>query len=48
VFFFKWIDRETGIAATLFTQTLPPGDGVVVTLYDELEKVVYENILKEQ
>jgi len=43
-----WIDRETGIAATLFTQTLPPGDGVVVTLYDELEKVVYENILKEQ
>jgi hypothetical protein len=46
--FFKWIDRETGIAATLFTQTLPPGDGVVANLYDELEKAVYENDIKRR
>ncbi|GAD92241.1 esterase, putative [Paecilomyces variotii No. 5] len=33
-----WIDRESGIAATLFTQLLPPMDAIVADLLMELEE----------
>ncbi|KIX09306.1 uncharacterized protein Z518_00385 [Rhinocladiella mackenziei CBS 650.93] len=39
-----WIDLETGIAGTLFTQVLPMVDPVVIALYDELERAVYQGI----
>jgi hypothetical protein len=41
----QWLDLESGVAAVLFTQVLPPGDPVVKDLYDELEKAVYKNLL---
>ncbi|KAJ9273884.1 hypothetical protein DTO212C5_163 [Paecilomyces variotii] len=37
-----WIDRESGIAATLFTQLLPTMDAIVVDLLIELEQGLYE------
>ncbi|KXX74076.1 Acyltransferase LovD [Madurella mycetomatis] len=40
-----WIDRESGIAATLFVSVLPQGDAVVTELYDELERAVYKDLL---
>ncbi|KAJ5682495.1 esterase [Penicillium macrosclerotiorum] len=36
-----WIDRETGIAAALFTQMMPPGDAAVTSLLIELETALY-------
>ncbi|KAF2176492.1 esterase [Zopfia rhizophila CBS 207.26] len=36
-----WVDRESGVAGALFVQVLPPGDGVVTSLFDELEREVY-------
>ena len=42
----QWLDLESGVVATLFTQVLPPGDSVVVELYDELEKAVYRQFAK--
>lgn len=41
----QWIDRESGIAATLFVNVLPQGDATVVKLYDELERAVYGDLL---
>lgn len=41
-----WIDRETGVAAVLQVSLLPPGDPVVVKLYDALERAVYADLLK--
>ncbi|KAH8684126.1 beta-lactamase/transpeptidase-like protein [Ilyonectria robusta] len=40
-----WIDREIGIAAVLFVSLLPPYDESVKRLYDELERVVYGDLL---
>ncbi|KAL1851887.1 hypothetical protein Plec18170_006190 [Paecilomyces lecythidis] len=40
-----WIDRESGIAATLFTQLLPSMDALVVDLLTELEEGLYEFVL---
>ncbi|KAK0640658.1 beta-lactamase [Cercophora newfieldiana] len=40
-----WVDRESGIAATLFVNVLPQGDAVVTRLYDELERAVYGDLL---
>ncbi|KAJ5396607.1 esterase [Penicillium cosmopolitanum] len=36
-----WIDPKTGIAATLFTQLMPPGDAAVTSLLIELEEATY-------
>ncbi|KAK1759034.1 acyltransferase LovD [Echria macrotheca] len=41
-----WVDRETGIAATLFVSVMPLPDPVVVRLYDELERAVYGDLLR--
>ncbi|KAK3688940.1 beta-lactamase/transpeptidase-like protein [Podospora appendiculata] len=42
-----WIDRKTGIAATLIVNVLPQPDLVVNRLYNELELVVYEELVPE-
>ncbi len=42
----KWIDLETGIAATLFVNILPHPDIVVNRLYDELEKAMYGELCR--
>ncbi|KAL3456658.1 beta-lactamase/transpeptidase-like protein [Aspergillus heterothallicus] len=39
-----WIDRESGIAATLFTQIVPPADAAVTELLLELEEALYRII----
>ncbi|OGM44662.1 esterase [Aspergillus bombycis] len=36
-----WIDRQTGIAATLFTQVMPPGDAAMTSLLIDLEESLY-------
>ncbi|KAL3496344.1 beta-lactamase/transpeptidase-like protein [Aspergillus germanicus] len=36
-----WVDRETGVAAALFTQIMPPADAVVTDLLIKLEKALY-------
>ncbi|KAJ0418661.1 beta-lactamase/transpeptidase-like protein [Aspergillus carlsbadensis] len=36
-----WVDRESGIAAALFTQIMPPADTAVTDLLLELEKALY-------
>jgi hypothetical protein len=41
------MDLQTGIAAVLTTQVLPPGDRVVSDLYDELEKTVYRDLVSK-
>ncbi|KAK0617639.1 beta-lactamase/transpeptidase-like protein [Immersiella caudata] len=40
-----WVDRESGIAATLVVNVLPVGDAAVIRLYDELERAVYGELL---
>ncbi|KAK0630397.1 beta-lactamase/transpeptidase-like protein [Bombardia bombarda] len=40
-----WIDRETGIGATLIVNVLPHPDLVVNRLYDELEAAVYGELI---
>ncbi|RVX66766.1 hypothetical protein B0A52_08959 [Exophiala mesophila] len=40
-----WIDPKAGVAATLYTQILPPGDLVVSSLFDELERAVYKDLI---
>ncbi|KAH8890266.1 beta-lactamase/transpeptidase-like protein [Thozetella sp. PMI_491] len=40
-----WIDRESGIAATLLLSVQPHPDLVVNRLYDELERSVYADLL---
>lgn len=42
-----WIDRETGVAAVLFTQIMPFGDGVARSLLIELERAVYKCVDKK-
>ncbi len=37
-----WIDREAGLAATLFTQVLPAMDPECLRLLTELEEAVYK------
>jgi len=39
-----WVDRETGIAATIFQQTLPPGDSVAVEFMSKFEEVLYKHV----
>ena len=38
----QWIDRETGIAAGLFTQLMPLSDAAVTSLLTELEVALYK------
>jgi len=40
------MDRENGIAATLFTQILPSGDKPTTQLMRDLETAVYANVVK--
>lgn len=40
----QWIDRETGIAAGLFTQLMPLGDAPVAGLLTELEMALYRAV----
>ncbi|KAH6617456.1 hypothetical protein F5144DRAFT_596461 [Chaetomium tenue] len=42
-----WIDRATGIAATLIVNIDPFPDDIVIKLYDELERAVYGELLAE-
>lgn len=37
-----WIDRESGVAATIFTQLMPPGDPESRKLGVELEEALYK------
>lgn len=39
-----WIDRETGVAGAVLTQVCPHGNAVLVKMYDELERIVYEHL----
>ncbi|KAF2456467.1 beta-lactamase/transpeptidase-like protein [Lineolata rhizophorae] len=39
-----WIDRKTGIAATIFQQTLPPGDLKSISFNTEFENALYKVI----
>jgi hypothetical protein len=41
----QWIDWESGIAATLLLQVLPPFDSVVLGMFDELERAVYKDLV---
>ncbi|KAK4141683.1 acyltransferase LovD [Dichotomopilus funicola] len=42
-----WIDRATGIAATLIVNIYPFPNAVFINLYDELERAVYGELLAE-
>ncbi|KAF6816527.1 beta-lactamase [Colletotrichum sojae] len=42
-----WMDRESGVAAVMVTQVLPPGDPVSIKLYDELERAVYKEFVQQ-
>ncbi|KAI0505894.1 beta-lactamase/transpeptidase-like protein [Xylaria bambusicola] len=37
-----WIDRESGLAGAVFTQVEPHGNKILVNMFDELERTVYE------
>lgn len=41
----QWIDWESGITATLFLQVLPPFDSIAISMFDELERAVYKDLL---
>lgn len=41
----QWIDPETGIAGVLFVNVLPFGDATLNKLYNDLEPVVYGELL---
>jgi len=41
----QFIDRETGIAATLVVNVMPLPDQVVIKLWDELERAIYNDLL---
>lgn len=43
----QWIDRETGVAGVLIVNVQPHGDPVVKSLYDELERAVYDVVGKQ-
>jgi CubicO group peptidase (beta-lactamase class C family) len=36
-----WIDQEAGVAATFFTQVMPPGDKICEKLVTEVEEALY-------
>lgn len=40
-----WVDRESGIAATLVVNVMPMNDRVIKELFDELERAVYRELL---
>ncbi|KAF2102689.1 putative esterase [Rhizodiscina lignyota] len=42
-----WIDPETGIAAVIFTQIFPFGDPVLNSLYNKLERAIYQTFKTE-
>ncbi|KAJ5097311.1 hypothetical protein N7456_008032 [Penicillium angulare] len=42
---FWWIDRETGVAATLFTQVMPSNNSFCINLAVELETELYKILL---
>ncbi|KAK3313120.1 beta-lactamase [Apodospora peruviana] len=42
-----WMDRETGIAATLIVNVMPLPDAVVIRLYSDLELAVYGDLVSQ-
>ncbi|KAF7533758.1 hypothetical protein G7Z17_g13464 [Cylindrodendrum hubeiense] len=42
-----WIDRETGVAGVLIVNVQPHGDPAVKSLYNELERAVYDIVGKQ-
>ena len=42
-----WIDRESGVAATVFTQLMPPGGAKARTLHIDLEEALYKYIARK-
>lgn len=47
VFGMQWIDPETGIGACLLVEQFPFADPVVIELYNDLERVVYGELVPE-
>lgn len=43
-----WIDPTTGIAGAVFTQVEPHGNRMVVEMFDELERVVYRYLGRDE
>jgi hypothetical protein len=41
----QWIDWGSGIAAMLFLQVLPPFDNIAISMFDELERAIYKDLL---
>ncbi|ORY62391.1 beta-lactamase/transpeptidase-like protein [Pseudomassariella vexata] len=42
-----WIDRETGVAAAIFTCVLPHGNKVLTEIWDEVERFVYGELMRK-
>lgn len=40
----QWVDRESGVAATYFSQLMPTGDPKSIELFMELEREVYKSL----
>lgn len=43
-----WLDRKTGVAGTVFRQTVPPGDPIAFEFDDKFETAVYEYIQAQE
>ncbi|KAG8847529.1 hypothetical protein FRB96_001576 [Tulasnella sp. 330] len=41
-----WVDRETGMAVTIFQQVIPPGDEIAVQFFEEFETALYQELRK--
>ena len=39
-----WVDRKTGIAATVFQQVIPPVDAIAQKLWVEFEEALYAHL----
>lgn len=42
-----WIDRNSGLGGAIFTNVLPHGNAVLTGMWDELERVVYDESWKQ-
>ena len=43
--FAEWVDRESGVAGAVIVNVVPHGDAVLSQMYDELERVVYADLV---
>jgi len=39
-----WVDRETGVAATIFEHMFPPNDEMTYEFFDEFERALYKHV----